>query len=191
MNMVTLMDEIRKTPIFRQLVPQEAGIGWPIPLRKVMGAEHKKKVFVSLPFFGFARIPNSQETALYPPFALLTIDCLTQVPMEYVNLRFRNPWPEGQWEGQIGTFPHVAIAHLSVSQYLEQRNQLLSMYDELLDALVKDQALSSEWCALFSKLLRTLMEPSQEPYYRVLGQMTGSKFFETFLPSLDALPTKK
>lgn len=74
MNTTTLMEEIRKTPIFRQLVPQEAGIGWPIPLRKAMEPESQKRVFITLPFYGFARIPQSDETALYPPFAALTLD---------------------------------------------------------------------------------------------------------------------
>lgn len=179
MNTATLLEEIRKTSIFRQLVPQEAGIGWPIPLRKAMPPDNQKYVFITLPFYGFARTPQSGETALYPPFATLTLDWSNQVPVEYVNLRFRNPWTEGQWSTErVGTFPHSTIAHLSVSQYLERRNELLAMYDVLFNALANDEGLSPEWCTSFSNLLRQLMEPALEPYYRALGP----KFFERFLP---------
>lgn len=94
-------------------------------------------------------------------------------------MRFRNPWAEGQWDTErVGTFPHSAIAHLSISQYLERRYELLAMYDVLLNALANDEGLSPEWCASFSNLLHQLMEPALEPYYRALGP----KFFERFLP---------
>lgn len=166
-----LIQHIRKMPLFRQLVPQEAGIGWPIPLRKA------GKVYVTFPCFGFARTAEQGKTALYPPFALLTVTWTNWIPVEYVNLRFRNPWPEGQWEGQVGEFPHEAVAHLTVSQYREQRHALLGMYDEMLDRLAQGSSFDPAWEARFGHLLRLLMEPSLEPYYRVLG----SKFFAHFL----------
>lgn len=169
-----LMHTIRKTPLYRQLIPLEAGVGWPIPLRR------NKKVYVTLPFFGQAHDPHTHETILYPPFALITFDWSNQTPVEYVNLRFRNPWPEGNWEERAGTFPHAAIAHFSIGQYRDRRNELLALYDELLEALVHDETLPAEREASFSMLLRLLMEPSLEPYYRALGP----KFFGHFLPDV-------
>jgi hypothetical protein len=171
-RMEELMKNIRKTPLFRQLVPQEAGIGWPIPLRKA-----GNKMYVILPFFGLARPRDGSQTALYPPFATLTLDWANQMPMEYVNLRFRNPWPEGKWEEQVGTFPHLAVAQLTVDQYKEKRRELLAMYDELMELLAQGSTIAPEWRARFGQLLRLLMEPGLEPYYRALGP----KFFEHFL----------
>jgi len=172
-RMEELMTSIRKTPLFRQLVPQEAGIGWPIPLRKA-----GKKMYVILPFFGLARPKDESRAALYPPFATLTVNWSNQMPVEYVNLRFRNPWPEGQWEGQVGTFPHSAVARLTVAQYQEKRRELLAMYDELMGLLAQGSAIAPEWRAHFGQLLRLLVEPGLEPYYRALGP----KFFDHFLP---------
>ncbi len=177
MNMITLMDDLRKSPVFRQLVPQEAGIGWPIPLRR------NKKVFVTLPFYGFSHKAHNQETILHPPFATITIDWSNQMPVEYVNLRFRNPWPEGDWQRPAGTFPHPAVSKLSIKQYRDLRNELLSMYDILLDTLAMNEVLTTDWKASFSLLLRMLMEPSLEPYYRALGE----KFFDNFLPPLSVI----
>ena len=176
MNMITLLQEVRKTPIYRQVIPLEAQIGWPIPLRR------RKRVFVTLPFFSLERMPTNQESRLYPPFATITLDWLNQIPVEYVDLRFRNPWPETAWDQPAGVFPHPAIAELSRGQYEELRTKLLAMYDQLMDTLSNNKPLTPAWKTEFSFLLRLLMEPSLEPYYRMLGQ----KFFEEFLPQMKA-----
>jgi hypothetical protein len=176
MKMIALMNDMRKMPMYRQVIPQEAGIGWPIPLRR------NKHVYVIMPCFGYAHTPDKHETTLYPPFATITLDWSKQVPVEYVDLRFRHPWLEGNWEQVAGTFPHAAVKELSVQQYQNLRNELLIMYDALLDTLGKQETLSAEWKTAFSLLLRTMMEPPLEPYYRALGE----KFFQTFLPPLVA-----
>ena len=165
-----LMEVLHKTPMFRQLVPQEAGMGWPIPIRK------QGKVYAILPCFSY--IPSEKgKTVLYPPFATITVAWSNGLPVEYVNLRFQNPWPEGDWERQVGTFPHAAVAGLTVSQYQEKRHALLSMYDEMFAMLAQGSAFPPEWTARFGHLLRALMEPSLEPYYRALRP----KFFNRFL----------
>lgn len=167
-----LMHAIRRTPLFRQLVPQEAGVGWPIPLRK------EGHVYVTLPCFGYAYARDKHETTLFPPLATITVAWSNGLPVEYVNLRFRNPWPEGPWEGAVGTFPHEAVARMKVEQYKAKRSELLAMYDELFDKLAQGSAFPTEWTEQFRTVLRTLMEPALEPYYRVLG----ARFFDRFLP---------
>lgn len=166
-----LMKDIRQTPLFRQLIPQEAGVGWPIPLRK------GGKVYLTLPFFGFAPTAQKGFTKLFPPFATITLDWSNQVPVEYVNLRFRNPAPELNWEGEVGTFPHPAVSQMTFGQYQQRRRNLLEMYDQMFDMLSQNSPFSEEWCEQFSQLLRLLVEPSLEPYYRALG----GKFFDRFL----------
>lgn len=164
-----LMEDIRKMPLFRQLLPMESAIGWPIPVRK------EGKIYVIFPFYGCT--PQKGENSLFPPFATLTINWANQVPVEYVNLRFRNPAPDLNWEGQVGTFPHPAIAQITRGEYLEKRRELLAMYDEMLDNLLQNNPFTPAWNQRFSENLRLLIEPSLEPYYRVLGE----KFFERFL----------
>ncbi len=165
-----LMEDIRKTSLFRQLVPMEAQSGWPIPQRK------DGKVYVTLPFFA-ARTQGKGQTALFPPFAKITLDWSNKMVVEYVNFRYSSPWPEANWEKQVGTFPHPEIAQMTVGEYQEKRRQLLAMYDKMLEKLTQGKPFSPQWKEGFSQLLRTLMEPSLEPYYRALG----SKFFDHFL----------
>lgn len=166
-----LLDDVRKMPIFRQLIPQEAGVGWLIPLRK------EGKVYVILPFYGYT--PKESQSVLYPPFATMTLSWANLTPVEYVNLRFENPAPELNWLKEVGTFPHPAVKNLTIKEYREKRQELLTMYDEMLDNLTQSNPFDSQWCDRFSQLLRLLIEPPLEPYYRVLGE----KFFGRFLPS--------
>lgn len=166
-----ILTDIRKTPIFQQLIPQEAGVGWPIPLRKA------NKVYVTLPFFGFTPTAEKGKTKLFPPFATITLNVSSQVPVEYVNLRFSNPSPDLNWEGEVGTFPHPAVVQMTVREYQEQKQLLFAMYDQMFDMLAHGSTFPPEWSTRFGNLLRTLMEPSLEPYYRALSP----KFFDRFL----------
>lgn len=166
-----LMQDIRKTPIFRQLIPMEAQIGWPIPLRR------EGKVYVTLPFFG-ASTKTPGKTILFPPFAKMTLEWSTLLIVEYVNFRFQNPFSEVKWEQPIGTFPHPAVTNMTVEEYQAKRHELLIMYDEMLEHLLKGQNLSPDWNRKFSQILRLMMEPDLETYYQALG----AKFFGRFLP---------
>lgn len=166
------MDDMRKMPLFRQLVPAEAGIGWPVPLRK------ENRIYVTFPFFGKSSKGEEGKTVLYPPIATLTLDWATLVPVEYVALRFNHPWPEGNWEAPLGTFPHPAIAQVSVAQYKAKRSELLALYDEMFRRLAQNQPFPVDWKTRFSTLLSLLIEPPLVPYYRALAP----RFYERFLP---------
>jgi hypothetical protein len=67
----TLLHSIRRTPLFRQLIPQEAGISWPWPLP----SRRNGRAFATLPFFGLShRRDESAGWDLHPPFATMTFD---------------------------------------------------------------------------------------------------------------------
>lgn len=168
--MIEVMKKIRRTPLFRELVPMEAGVGWPIPVRK------QGQVYVTFPFFGYSA-KGKGETELRPPFATITLDWNTKRPVEYVNLRFRNPWPEGKWNEPAGTFPHEAIAKKTGEEYLELRTELLGLYDELIAKLAAAEPVPESLDRRFGELLRLLIEPSLVPFYRALGP----RFFDHFL----------
>ncbi len=167
-----LIKLVRAMPLAQQLIPMEALSGWPMPLRR------GSKVYVHLPFIGANQTKDKSGMALFPPFALVTVDWSNGLPVQYLNLRFQHPWPEGYWDNQAGTFPHPEIAQLPKTEYVSKCQELLAMYDHLLNSLVKREAFTPEWKTRFSESLRLLMEPGLEPYYRALSP----KFFQTFLP---------
>ncbi|MGL6342801.1 MAG: hypothetical protein ACRC80_27135, partial [Waterburya sp.] len=165
-----LLKNIRKTPLFMQLIPQEAGVGLPIPLRR------NNKVYALLPCFGFKPVEKG-KTLLFPPFAKITVQWSNQLPVEYVNLHFNNPAPELQWSGEIGTYPHDAVAEMTIGEYKAKRQELMQMYDEMFAALENSSGLSPDFKQQFSDLFSTLIEPPLIPYYQVFGE----KFCQNFL----------
>ncbi len=166
-----LLRSVRRMPLFRQLVPMEAGIGWPLPFRK------DGQVYVTLLFYGYKRLAGG-GASLYPPLATLSLAWRNQLPVEYVNLRFRSPALGLESDKEIGTFPHPAVADLSRGEYLRQRHELLAMYDELFHGLETGAAQPPGWHDGFARLLAALLEPALEPYYRAIAP----RFLEQFVP---------
>lgn len=172
----TLMRDLRRMPLYRQLVPMEAGVGWPIPLRRP-GLDGEPVVYLKLPLYGFRPSPRrGQGALLFPPFATVTLRWDTGRPVEYVDLLFTRPWAMSREVKPVGEFPHDAVRG-SRQAYLADRARLLASYDELCERLARREPLSADWASEFSDLLRRLVEPGLEPYFRTLGR----SFYERFL----------
>jgi hypothetical protein len=173
-----LYHDLRRMPLFRQLAPMEAGIGWPVPVRHRPGWRAATSVYVRMPLFGFH--PRAGEVRLYPPFAAITLAWAGSGgrprPLEYADLRFTQPWAVNGSPEPVGTFPHPAVRG-TVDEYLAHRDRLFGLYDELLDALAGNARFDGPSYQDFGELFRLLMEPSMERYYRSLAP----KFCEEFL----------
>jgi hypothetical protein len=168
-----LRGDLRRMPLFRQLVPMEAGIGWPVPLRR------EGKVYLTFPLFSFG--VGRGEVArieLRPPFAAVTLSWATGRPVKYVTFAFERPWQDGASNEPAGVFPHEAVRDFTIETYRRHTAELFALYDALCASLAGEGAFGAEQGARFSELLRLLVEPPLEPYYRALGP----KFFERFLP---------
>jgi hypothetical protein len=166
----TRMRELRTMPLFRQLVPMEAGVGWPIPVRR------DGCVYMRLPLFGFRPLPErGAGVQLYPPFAMITVEWRTGRPVEYVDLRFSRPWPVEERTGPVGTFPHEGAAD-SPRAYEADRDALLERYDELFERLELGDPIPSEWAEDFGDRLGRLVEPALLPYFRILGEQFYTRF---------------
>lgn len=155
-----LLQEVRRTALFRARVPMEAGIGWPIP------DERHGVVRLVLPIFGMHRADG--RTMLYAPFARVTVDYNSGVPVEHVAIRPPEVRPE-----PVGVFPHEAVRG-SAGQYRCDRARLLELYDELADALASGTVFDDRE---FADLLGRLVEPGLLPYFR----RSGSDFYQRFL----------
>lgn len=165
-----LIKDIRKTALFRQVVPMEAAAGWPIPILK--GDE----AYVILPFYGIT-VKGKGKTSIYPPVCTITIKWSNKVVVEYVNLRYKNPLLEENWSKEAGTFPHDAISKMTVREYKKIKGELMELYDTMLDKLNKGMVLTTQQETAFEKLLKILIEPGLIPYYRAINR----EFFDRYM----------
>lgn len=169
-----LRDDLRAQPLFRQLVPMEAGIGYPIPVRLQPGRTAPTEVFARFPLFGMARTPEG-GTAFHPPFATLTVSWRSATTVEYVDLAFSRPWPIDPSAPPVGGFPHEAVADATVEEYLADEERLFALYDGLFEALEAQVRFGD--ADRFALLLRRLTHPGLEPYLRLLAP----RFYDRFL----------
>jgi hypothetical protein len=165
------MAAVRRSPVFRQLIPQEAVTGWPLPNRR------DDSTYVTLPFHRMSR--RGGETGqwdLYPPFATLSFDWGDGRLVAYRDLAYDRPWEPP--EGPVGTFPHSSET-ASKRRYLERRAELLVAYDELFQKLATADTFENAWITRFGALLGELMEPSLKPFYRALAPKFVDRFLST------------
>ena len=168
-----LMKGVRQTGLFHDLVPMEAGIGWPIPSR----SRSSGRAILTLPFFGMSPTVDRGVTALFAPFSGITLDWLNGRPVQYVDYRFRSAWANIDFSRPVGVFPHDAVRNLTRKEYLEKRAELLLRYDALMDTLAAGGELPPFWIKEFAEALKLLIEPGLLRFYAKLGPT----FYEKFL----------
>jgi hypothetical protein len=162
---------LRQMSLFRHMAPMEALIGWPIPVRhRPASAGGPTAMYLRLPLYGWAQ--QDGQTRLYPPFAVITLAWpgpgARPRPLDYADLRFTQAWARNAARDPVGTFPHDAVRG-TVADYLARRDRLFELYDEMMDALQEHKPFPGPACDEFAGLLRTLMEPALEGYYRDLA----------------------
>ena len=168
-----LVRALRRSALFRELVPMEAGVGWPLP-HLSNGSVH-----AILPCFGMARVGKPARTALLAPFAGFTVSWSSGRPVEYVDYRYRGAWRNLDFSRPLGSFPHEQVQAMRRSDYLAKRARLHRMYGQLFDSLAAGGELPPFWMREFTELVDLLWEPALRPFYRQLAprfyaRLTGS-----------------
>ncbi|WP_298798349.1 hypothetical protein [uncultured Pseudonocardia sp.] len=170
-----LMSGLRSMPLFRQVVPMEALVGWPIPARHNPGWDGRTAVYLKFPLYGYHRPARRGEpTRLLPPFAMLTLNWANGAPVEFVDFRYSRPWPITATPPVIGEFPHAAVRELSGGDYLAARVRLAELYDGLFESLGDGSGFDGE--AELADLLGRLLEPCLAPYYRMIAPRFAERF---------------
>ncbi len=166
-----ILRNVKTMPIYKQLIPMEAISGWLIPFRK------GGRTYITIPYCGAMPLKPG-KTKLYPPLALLTIDVQTGIPVQYVNTRYSNPWPEGKWSEAAGSFPHDAIAKMLVHEYKEKRARLKAIYDEMISCMNDDRELDPALDREFHDIINLLVDPGLKPFYTAIAPGFFGRYFK-------------
>lgn len=162
-----LIDYVRKTSLFKQVIPMEAAAGWPVPVVE------NNEIYVLLPFYA-SSVQMKGNTVLYPPVCTITVKWSNKNIVEFVNLRYNNNLPEGRWDKPAGRFPHDAVSKMTVREYKDKKKQLMELYDKLFDG---NGVLTGEDDSRFKGLLTTLMEPALLSFYGSFNPEFFKKYF--------------
>ncbi|HEX8086442.1 MAG TPA: hypothetical protein VF529_19295 [Solirubrobacteraceae bacterium] len=164
-----LIQKLRRSSVYRDLIPLEAAIGLPLPRRRA------GKAYMTLVFAGMPPAGPGKPIPIYPPFGAMTLHWRTGTIVSYLDLDYERLWPPT--DEPVGTFPHPAVAKLRHSELIALRAELMGLYDELFESLESAGTFDAAWAKRFSALLDVLMEPGLVPYYRKLAP----KFIARFL----------
>ncbi len=162
---------LSRMPLYRQVIPQEAGIGWPLPRRK----KDDGRVYATVPLFGMRPL-TSGGAELYPIFATVTADWATKTVVEYVDLRYAGLCPKSDVPQPVGRFPHDEVADMTVAEYRAAKGALLTLYDTLFDTLAANREFDAEFSAEFAALFGRLLEPGLDSQYRALAEKFVARF---------------
>jgi hypothetical protein len=181
-----LMTELRHTSWFRDLVPVEASMSWPVPF---LGDNNT--IYVTFMLFGTAAMQSRQRqegvsqtnveskayvTALFPPFAGVTVNWLNGQLVDYTHYRFRSKWKTVNFDQPIGIFPHPEVAEMPRALYLAMRDQLCFFYDRLLDDLYLGVEPPSQWVNDVQCVLNLMIEPALKSFYKELAPQFYAEF---------------
>lgn len=171
----SMLKRARQSDTFRELIPGNAALGWPA-IDRIRG-----QVFLRMPVFDQQRRPDGAVN-LYPPFAVLTVGWAPPRIAAYVDLSTDRFWA-ADGSVPVGIFPHAELGD-SEQAYLMMRRELFACYDAICLALNDGHQPTARAAKEFSRLLRALLEPGLERYYRALAP----DFFSLYLPAADAPP---
>jgi hypothetical protein len=173
-----LLDDLRRSPAFRALVPMEALLGWPIPLRH---REPQNRLYAQLLPHG-QRAPERRgdPTALFAPLGVLTVTWPTGQVVGWSEAGFLRSWT--RTSDPVADFPHDAVRDLPIREYLARREELLGLYDDVFDAMATDVLFDGY--ERFATLLTMLMPPGLLPWYR----SEAPRFVERFFGPAPATP---
>jgi hypothetical protein len=171
------LQAFRRMPLVRQVIPQEAGIGWPLPRRK------DGKLYVIWPFYGFAPTARAGHTDLFPVFATVTVDWGTKSVVEFVDFRYAGRLPRDERPRPVGQFPHPAVAGFTVGEYRKAKGDLLALYDRLFEVLAAGGEFDPAFLTQFGELFARMLEPAFEQQYREIAAPFMSRFFGEKTPA--------
>ena len=145
-----------------------------VPGLPVIGAV-AGKLCLKVPYLKYKITGEVDKTLVFPARYVLTYSLPDMRPVGFEDLAYNRAFRKVDFGKPVGFFRHDAIKSLTKKEYKEKRDALMSMYDEVIEAILakKPYARGGE----FKKLLGMMIEPSQKPIYKAIDK----KFYDNFL----------
>lgn len=173
MNDINIAEFIKKEKTSEFLLGCSLPLGYvsSLPIVGVVAG----KLCLKIPYLKYKVTGEIDKTLVFPVKYVLSYSLPDLKPIAFEDLSFNPAFRKVDFNKPIGFFRHEAIKSLSKAEYQKSRNELLSMYDNVIKAIITKTPYSGT--SMFKKLLGTILEPSVKPIYKVLDK----KFYDNFL----------
>lgn len=139
---------------------------------------------LSVPFLKYRSTGETDKTLVYPIRYVVTYRLPEMTAAGFEDLSLDPQFDGIDFTKPIGLFRHEEIRHLNKKEYEKKRNELISLYEELADALIYDFDFSAEQQKKMAELIQMLAEPSLRPIYKVIGKDFYNKYFNPHIRNM-------
>ncbi len=123
---------------------------------------------MTVPYLKYHVTGEVDKTLVYPARNTITISLPDEKIVAFEDLRFNPRFAKVNFSMPVGLFRPDKLKEINKKQYEALKNELYSLYDKLIDALINDKPFSEEDNARLGELLKLLVEPCLYPIYRAL-----------------------
>lgn len=170
-RMENLIKEVRKSSLFRSLIPMECETGWPLP------SVREGILYITIPFFNVTK-EGTGRFNLFPFSHAVTIRWDDGKIVQYINYRYENPFSIKNFNEAVGIFPHDEIKSLKTKEYEEKKMELMNLYDEMFGKIAKGENVDKSVKESFARVFSLLTNPGHGQLYSTLAPNFCKRFLK-------------
>lgn len=131
-----------------------------------------------VPYFKTHMTGEVDKTRVFPIRYAITLELPEEKIIKYEDLSFHPAFEKVDFSRPVGYFRHDAIKQYNKKQYMEKKEELLSLYSKVANKLLFGSELIREDEERMKELLQILIEPSLLPQYRVMDKDFYHKYLD-------------
>ncbi len=131
---------------------------------------------MTVPFLKYQSTGVVDQTMVFPIRYVVTVSLPDMKAVGYEDLLFNTAFEKVDFSKPIGLFRHKAISGMDKKEYKSKRDELISLYERLANALIFGTPYTDKDESNMSELLKMLLEPSLFPIYMTLDKDFYNKF---------------
>lgn len=133
---------------------------------------------LQIPYLKTHKTGEVDKTQVFPIRYTVTLVLPKGDVVKYEDLSFNPAFEKIDFSKPIGYFRHDSIKQYNKSQYAEKKEELFSLYDKVINALLFGAEYTKGDEEEMCRLLQIMLEPSLLPQYRVLDKDFYHKYLE-------------
>ena len=129
-----------------------------------------------VPYLKYKVTGEVDKTLVFPIRYTVTVELPQGTPVAFEDLSFNARFKKVDFSRPVGLFRHDSIKQYSKQEYHALRDELLTMYDKVVDALLYSSEYAEADDIRMKELLHILPEPSLLPIYKALDSDFYAKY---------------
>lgn len=132
---------------------------------------------LTVPYLKYKMTGKVDKTLVYPIRNVATVSLPEGDVVAFEDLRYDKRFEKVDFSQPIGLFRHDAIKELSQKEYNEKIDEIYTLYDKMIAALLYGEEYSDADDLKLGELIRMIVEPSLWPIYKAIDEDFYNKYF--------------